>query len=159
MINISKCKPTALILTLVTLLSFQTSAAQPSINEMQTCQGMIDFVISKLEKLPSKYNKNDVETVQKGLSSYNSYIQNSFVTPGLLKFAQGNNNEANSLQKQVDVYKEKVVKSYQNQYPYNKLSMDFAVFINKCTQKAVPVGNDLAALKASLLTMVELAKK
>jgi hypothetical protein len=146
-------------MTLVTLLSFQASAAQPSINEMQTCQGMIDFVILKLEKLPSKYNENDVKIVQKGLGTYNRYIQNTYVTPGLLKYTQGKNNEANALPKQVDVYKEKVVKSYQNQYPYNKLSIDFAVFINKCTQKAVPAGNDLAALKASLLTLVELVKK
>lgn len=157
--KILKCKLSALILAAVTLLSFQTSAAKPSINDMQTCQGIINFVILKLEKLPSKYDKADIEVVQKGLSTYNKYIQNTFVSPSLLKFSKGNQNQANALQKQVDVYKEKVVKSYQNQYPYNKLSKGFVESLNKCTQKAVPTGDDLDTLKISFIKMLELIKR
>jgi hypothetical protein len=153
---ILKCKLSVLI---ITLLSFQTLASQPSINEMQTCQGLIDFVTLKLDNLPSKYDEDDVETVQNGLRTYNMYIQNTFVTPGLLKFSNGNVNKAVALQKQVDLYKEKVVKSYQNQYPYNKLSRGFVESLNKCTQKAVPSGNDLKTLKTSFIKILELINK
>ncbi len=158
MTKILKCKLPALILAVVTLLSFQTSAAKPSINDMQTCQGLIDFITLKLENLPSKYDERDVEIVQKGLSTYNQYIQNTFVSPGLLKFSKGNQKQANALQKQVDIYKEKVVNNYQNQYPYNKLSKGFVKSLNECTQKAVPAGNDLETLKTSFVKIIELIK-
>lgn len=159
MTRISKCKRQTLTLILITLLSFQVSAARPSINDMQTCQGLIDFVSLKLKNLPSKYNEEDVKTVQKGLSAYNKYIQNTFVSPSLLKFSQGNKDKAEALQKQVNTYKAKVVKSYENQYPYNKISDGFVKSLNECTQKAVPTGNDLNALKTSFVKMLELIKK
>lgn len=159
MVNKLSFKQPIKILALLTLFSFQTSAAQPSINEMQTCQGLLNFVSLKLENLPSTYEEDDLAIIEKGLSAYDKYIQNVFVSPGLLKFSGGNKSKASTLQKQVDTYKNSIVKSYQNQYPYNKLSMDFAQFINKCTKKAMPKGNDLAILKASLFKMVELANK
>jgi len=158
MTKILKFKLSVLILSVVTLFSFQTSAAQPSINDMQTCQGLINFVTLKLESLPAKYDKGNVEVVQKGLSAYNKYIQNTFVSPGLLKFSKGNKNQAKALQQQVDAYKEKVVKNYQNQYPYNKLSKGFVESLNECSRKAVPVGDDLDALKISFIKMLELIK-
>jgi hypothetical protein len=158
MIRISKCKLPAFILAVVTLSSYPTSAAKPSINEMQTCQGLIDFFSHKLENLSSKYDENDLIIVQKGLSTYNDYIQNTFVSPGLLKFSNGNQDKADALQKQVDAYKAKVVKSYQNQYPYQKISRGFVESLNECTQKAVPSGNDLDTLKISFIKMLELMK-
>ena len=159
MTKILNYKLPILILASIILLYSQISHARPSINDMQTCQGLIDFITLKLENLPSKYDKDDVEIAQKGLSTYNKYIQNTFVTPGLLKFSNGNQKKADTLQKQVDVYKESVVKSYQNQYPYNKISRGFVESLNQCTQKAVPAGNDLDTLKASFIKMVELIKK
>lgn len=156
--KIIKCKLPVFILTIATLSSYSISAAKPSINEMQTCQGLIDFVALKLEDLPKKYEDNDVKIVQKGLSAYNDYIQKAFVSPGLLKFSNGNQDKANALQKQVNAYKAKVVKSYQNQYPYHKISRGFVESLNKCTQKSVPTGNDLGALKASFVKLVELIK-
>ncbi|NQZ05731.1 MAG: hypothetical protein HRT35_01090 [Algicola sp.] len=159
MTKILKLKLPALILSAATLITFQASAAKPSINEMQTCQGLIDFVTLKLDNLPAKYNEDDVEIVQKGLRAYNKYIQKTFVNPGLLKFSNGNQNKADGLQKKVDVYKASVVKSYQNQYPYNKLSRGFVESLNKCTRKAVPAGNDLESLKTSFVKMLELIKK
>lgn len=158
MTKISKCKISTLIFIVISLHSFQASAARPSINDMQTCQGLIDFVSLKLENLPKTYNKADVEVVQKGLNVYNNFIQKTFVKPGLLKFSQGDKKKAEGMQKQVDIYKVKVLKSYQNQYPYNKISQGFVKSLNECTQKAVPNGRDLTMLKTSFIKMVELMK-
>jgi hypothetical protein len=116
-------------------------------------------VTLKLENLPSNYDEGDVEIVQKGLSNYNKYIQRTFVSPGLLTFSNGNKDKANTLQEKVDAYKKSIVKSYQNKYPYNKLSRGFVVSLSECTQKAVPSGNDLETLKASFVKMFELIKK
>ena len=156
--RILKCRMSTIVLIAVTLLSFQVSAARPSINDMQTCQGLIDFVSLKLEGLPLTYNKADVEIAQKGLDAYNKYIQSTFISPGLLTFSQGDKNKAEALQEQVNIYKVKVVKSYENQYPYNKLSKGFIKSLNECTQKAVPNGHDLNMLKNAFIKMVDMIK-
>jgi hypothetical protein len=128
------------------------------INDMQSCQGLIDFIDSKLDSAPAKYEKGDVKKVRKGLDGYNQYIQREIVEPGLLKFNGGDEAKAGAMQKQVDAYKQTLVKQYEARYPQNRLFTDHAVAVNNCAKKAVPSGQDLEALKVALNTMVELAK-
>ena len=132
--------------------------ASSLINEMQSCQGLLEFVDSKLEAMPSSYDKNDVKTVRKGLKSYNQYIQREIVAPGLLAFNGGDKTKANLMQKQVDTYKKTIVKQLNDRYPQNRLFTEQAVSINNCAKKAVPSGEELEALKKALTTMIELSK-
>jgi len=136
----------------------QTSIAAPSINDMQTCQGLLDFIDTKLNSAPAKYPAADVAKVKKGLKGYNQYIQAKIVTPGLLKFNGGDRTKANAMQKQVDAYKLSLVKGYQQRYPQNRLFTDHAIGVNNCAKKAVPAGQALTDLKIALNTMVNLAK-
>lgn len=133
------------------------SVAAPSINDMQTCQGLIDFLDHRLESAPAEYPVSDVLIIRKGLKSYNQYIQWEIISPGLLAFSSGNSKKAQALQQQVDGYKASIVKGYQKRYPDQRLYTDHAVAINNCANKAVPTGQSLTELRLAVETMVELA--
>lgn len=131
---------------------------KPSINEMQGCQAIIDFVEAKLQTTP-QYDKADIDTVLKGLGIYDRFIQDTIVTPGLLEFNGGDKAKADAMQKQVDAYKAQVKTAYDKRYPQARLFTDHAVAVNECAKKVVPEGADLEALKQAVMKMVELAKK
>ena len=152
-----KFKKVTLTMAITCVFSMPMFAA-PSINDMQGCQGLLDFVDGKLSNAPAKYHTSDVKTVRVGLKQYNDYIQNEIVTPGLVKFNKGNISKANAMQKQVDAYKLTLVKGLKTRYPQNRLFMDHAVAVNNCAKKAVPSGQALENLKAALNTMVKLSK-
>lgn len=128
------------------------------INDMQSCQGLLDFIDQKLDNAPDKYETADVTTVRKGLAQYNDYIQSEIVTPGLLSFNGGDAKKAEQMQGQVDAYKVTLVNGYQARYPQNRLFSDHAISVNNCAQKAVPAGEALENLKAALNTMLKLAQ-
>ncbi len=70
----------------------------------------------------------------------------------------GNQAKANQMQKQVDSYKQSLIKQYQKRYSQNRLFMDHALSLNNCSKKAVPSGQALEQLKLALQTMVKLPK-
>lgn len=147
-----------LLIAVITLLNSQSTFAKASINDMQTCQGLIEFLKIKLKDSNEKYNTEDINNVLKGLNAYDKYIQNNIVSPDLIKFYQGDKNKANAAQKQIDIYKQSIVEKYQQRFPQKQLYMDLAISLNNCTQKAVPVGKDFDDLKISFTKLVELIK-
>lgn len=148
------------IISAVVLALFSTASfGKGSINDMQGCQAVIDFVEAKLDPKPAQYTDKEVATVLKGLKAYDNYIQTEIVGPGLLQFNGGDQAKADAMQKQVDAYKAQVKAAYDKRYPQHKLFTDHAVAINECAKKDVPKGDDLEALKASLQMMVTLARK
>lgn len=141
------------------LLIFSKSPmAAGLINDMQSCQALINFVDNKLDSGPSNYDKGDVKKVRTGLESYNQYIQREIVSPGLLQFNNGDTTKANQMQKQIDTYKKTLVKQFEARYPQNRLFTDQAIAVNNCAKKAVPSGQELEELKEALNLMVKLAK-
>ncbi|WP_072680982.1 hypothetical protein [Arcobacter sp. LA11] len=150
-------KKVTLTISLGLLLSIPLQAA-PSINDMQSCQGLLDFIDKKLDKAPAKYSTEDIKNIREGLKGYNEYIQEEIVTPGLIKFNNGDSSKASMMQKQVDMYKLSLVNAYEKKYPANRLYTDYAVAVNNCAKKAVPKGASLEKLKISLNTIIKLAK-
>lgn len=140
------------------LLFPTTLLAAPSINEMQGCQAVLDFVSSKLDSAPANYAKADIEVIRKGLAGYNLYIQDEIITPGLLSYNKGDSAKAGLMQQQVNAYKQSLVVGLNSRYQNNRLYTDHAVAINECAKKAVPSGQALQNLKSALNTIVELAK-
>ncbi len=136
----------------------QSSMAVGLVNDMQLCQGVIEFVDNKLKKAPRYYDKADVKTVRQGLEAYNQYIQREIVAPRLLKFNGGDAEKTKQMQKQVDAYKSTVVNQLQSRYPQENLLTDHAISVNDCAKKAVPSGEDLDRLKDAVNTMVKLAQ-
>ena len=145
-----------LIIGLLLIVSKSTLAAG-LINEMQSCQAFIDFIDNKLNSAPSTYDPEDVKKVREGLGTYNQYIQRQIVSPGLLEFNGGDKDKANQMQKQVDTYKQTLVKQLEARYPQNRLFTDHAIQVNNCAKKAVPSGGELDELKEALNLMVKLA--
>lgn len=150
-------KKTILFLISTVVLS-SSLFASPSLNDMQSCQGLLDFIDKKLEKAPSKYPSSDIKLIKDGLNKYNKYIQNEIITPGLANFNKGDYSKAKLMQKQVDAYKANLVKAYSKKYPQNRLYSDYAIAVNNCAKLAVPKGKALEKLKASLHTIIKLAK-
>ena len=146
-----------MLVTILFALS-QPALANRLVNDIQGCQGYMDFIDEKLAKAPAKYPEADVKNVIKGLDAYDVYIQNQIVTPGLLKFTGGDKAKADALQKQVDDYKKTLVKNLHKRYPQPRLFMDHAVSINDCAKKAVPSGQALEDLKLALNTIVKLSQ-
>lgn len=146
------------LMALLCVLS-QPVMASPSINDMQSCQGLLDFIDSKLDPAPSKYMPADVKKVRSAFKKYNEYIQQQIVSPGLLKFNGGDVAKANLMQKQVDAYKVSLSETLQKRYPQHRLFRDQVIAVNNCAKKAVPSGQALEELKKALFIMIELAKK
>jgi len=148
----------SLILFSTLLMLSQSALANRLVNDMQGCQGYMDFIDAKLAKAPAKYSEADVKNVLKGLDAYDSFIQTTIVTPGLLKFTGGDKAKADALQQQVNEYKKNLVTNLHKRYPQPRLFMDHAVSINDCAKKAVPTGQALEDLKLALNTIVKLAQ-
>ena len=147
-------------LSLAFIAAISVSAhAKPSINDMQGCQAVIDFVDAKLASAPPQYEAADVKAARKGLKAYNSYIQNDIVSPGLLEFNGGDASKAKAMQTQVDSYKASITAALNSKFPQQRLFMDHVVALNNCAKQAVPKGTDLDALKAGMNAMVTMAKK
>ncbi|GLS90188.1 hypothetical protein GCM10007916_12550 [Psychromonas marina] len=146
-----------LIIGLLLVVS-KSSLAAGLINEMQSCQALIEFIDNKLAVAPSNYDQEDVQKVRKGLGTYDQYIQRQIVSPGLLEFNGGDKDKANQMQTQVDTYKNTLVKQLETRYPQNRLFMDHAIAVNNCAKQAVPSGGELDELKEALNLMVKLAK-
>ena len=127
------------------------------INEMQTCQGQIMFIGTKLDAAAEKYPADEVKKVRQGLEGYDQYIQTKIVSPGLLKFVGGDQAKADEMQTQVDAYKKNIVARLQKRYPQPHLFADHAMSLNECAKQAVPAGQALKDLKVALHTMLELA--
>ncbi len=136
-----------------------SAPAKPSVNEMQACQALINFIEQKLEPKPEQYTVEEVSTVLKGIKAYDNYIQQEIVTPGLLQFNGNDKAKADAMQKQVDAYKAQLSKAYQSRYPQPRLFSDHAVALNECAKKAVPSGKNLEDLKASLQMILSLASR
>ena len=127
------------------------------INDMQTCQGQIMFIGTKLDAGAAKYPADDVKKVRQGLEGYDQYIQTKIVSPGLLKFVGGDQAKADEMQTQVDAYKKNIVSRLQKRYPQPRLFADHALSLNECAKQAVPAGQALENLKVALHTMLKLA--
>ena len=147
-------------LSLATIAAMTLSAhAKPSINDMQGCQAVIDFMDAKIISASAKYDAANIDAARKGLKTYNSYIQNEIVTPGLLEYNGGDATKAKAMQAQVDTYKASVTAGLNSKFPQQRLFMDHVVALNNCAKQAVPAGTDLETLKAGMNAMVTMAKK
>jgi len=129
-----------------------------NVNQAQECQAVLDFTIERVESV-KKYDTADVKTVTKGLRAYNAFLQSEHVTPGLLEFTQGDKAAAADFQKQIDVYKAKIVQSLKAKHPQERIFTDQAVAINNCYNSA-PMGDDkLKMMTDSVQGLVALAKQ
>lgn len=145
-----------ILTALLLVISSQAALAAGLVNDMQSCQGLLEFIDKKLDTSSARYSRSDIKEVRQGLTAYDDYIQREIIAPSLLEFNGGDKGKANDMQKQVDAYKATLVGQYDARYPDNQLYMDHAIAVNECAKKAVPAGDELEALKTGLTKMVEM---
>jgi len=152
-------KKTTVVLAAILMGHFsQITHAQSLINDMQACQGLLDYMQQKLAKAPTQYETSRINAIQKALKSYDDYIQNTIITPGLLKFNGGNQTKAAAMQQQVDAYKHTITVSMIARDNSGQLTSNHAVSLNNCAKKAVPIGQNLTDLKAAINDIVAIAQ-
>lgn len=132
----------------------QPASAEKLIGDMQTCQGLLDFLDKKLASSKT-YSKSDVEKARKGLNAYNEYIQNNLISPRLAKMGE----QGSAIQKQVIEYRQAVASQYQKRFAADKIVFDNLMALDNCTKKLMPTGKTLDELKASLKVMIEMVNK
>ncbi|MEO9654071.1 hypothetical protein [Marinomonas sp.] len=148
-----------LALTSGLMLSFDVLST-PSLNEMQECQAAIDFVVDTTDKLEALYSTTELQVVREGLVSYEDFIQQEIITPGLLAYSQNDVKKVEDLQQQIDEYKRSITLRLTKHYGQERLFTDYAVMINGCAQKALPSSTeDIALLKNALETIIRLAQQ
>ena len=140
-------KPLILSLSII-ILSSGAAFAATTINDMQACQGYLDFVDNKLDDLKETYSAEDLNTIRTGLVNYNQYIQQTIITPGLLEFTGNDAQKASETQLQIDAYKTHISESLKQKYQDDKMVVDYAVVFNSCS--TFPSG--MAFLAQSLRT-------
>lgn len=141
------------------MFSFDALSA-PSLNDMQECQAVLDFVVGKTSDMTSVYPEQDLQAVREGLVVYNDFIQQDIMTPGLLAYSNNDAEKAATLQQQIDAYKTSVTARLSIRYSQDTLVTDYAVVINECAKKALPPSSsDVALLKRSLETIIQLAQQ
>ena len=145
-----------LVAALAALSLGPAAFAGPSVNDMQGCQALIDFMDAKLAAAPDKYDGGDIETAREGLKVYNAFIQNDIVTPGLLESNGDDAAKAKAMQTQANDYKNTVIAGYKKKYTDDKLYTDWTMSLNGCANKARPQGDDLIALKAGFDALLRL---
>lgn len=146
-----------LLVTMLTAASL-SSYGNTLLNDMQTCQAMLEFVDTKLGAVSSKYDKEKIAQAREGLKSYHTFIQQNVMSPGLAQFSQNDPAKAEGLRQQIYTYKRTLKESLNNRYPQDAITMDQVVAINNCTKKSLPGGSGLEALKSALLVMVDFAR-
>ncbi|MBT0586999.1 hypothetical protein [Alteromonas oceanisediminis] len=149
----------ALFVSIVVSIPSQLVEAAPSINEMQTCQGLLDYLYEKTQSTNLIYAPSDKEIIAKGLQQYDDFIQETFITPGLQSFVESTDTQVSTLQAQIDDYKVSLVEQLRLQYAEEKFVMNEVVSLNNCTKKAVPSGNALGDLKQAMERMIALVKQ
>ena len=88
-----------LIFAINLLCSPALLAANASINELNSCVALVDFVDAKLDNFASHHAVEDMAVVHSGLSAYKDFLQNDVITPKLLSMYGGNEAQAKLMQK------------------------------------------------------------
>ena len=134
------------------------NAANPSINEVNSCLALVDFVDIKLDEFAGQYNAEDIVLVHKGLSAYSDFLQNDVITPKLLSMYGGNDVQAKLMQNLFDRQKKSFFRHLNERYTKKKLFKDYAAAIKDCSGKT-RISVDVAeALKAALDNMATLVR-
>ncbi len=122
-----------LIFAINLLCSPALLAANASINELNSCVALVDFVDAKLDNFASHHAVEDMAVVHSGLSAYKDFLQNDVITPKLLSMYGGNEAQAKLMQKLFDRQRATFFKHLSERYTEKKLFTEYAAAINDCT--------------------------
>jgi hypothetical protein len=148
-----------LIFILVSLCSPVLAAGNASINELNSCRALVDFVDIKLDEFAVHYAAEDIALVHQGLSAYSEFLQHDVITPKLLNMYGGNVDQAKLMQKLFERQKVTFFRHLNERYSEKKLFTEYAAAINNCTANTRIKPEVAKALNTSLNVMIKLARQ
>jgi hypothetical protein len=134
-------------------------AATPSINELNSCLALVEFVDIKLDNFAEHYEADDMAAVHSGLSAYKNYLQNDVITPKLLSMYGGNESQAKLMQTLFDRQKATFFKHLSERYSEKKLFTEYAAAINDCTANTRIKPEVAKSLNTALDKMIVMARQ
>jgi hypothetical protein len=132
-------------------------AAGPSINEINSCLALVDFVDIKLDESSDQYDAGDMVLIHKGLSAYSEFLQHDIITPKLLSMYGGNADRAKLMQRLFERQRKSFFRHLDERYTQKKLLTDYASAILDCSGKTRLSVAVAETLKAALDNMKTLA--
>ncbi len=133
------------------------NAAEPSINEINACLALVDFVDTKLDEFSDQYDVGNMVLIHKGLSAYSEFLQHDIITPKLLSMYGGNADRAKLMQRLFERQRQSFFRHLNERYTQKKLLVDYASAINDCSGKTRLSVEVAETLKAALDNMKTLA--
>lgn len=134
-------------------------AANPSINELNSCLALVEFVDIKLDNFADHYAAEDMVIVHSGLSAYKNHLQNDVIPPKLLSMYGGNESQAKLMQRLFDRQKETFFKHLSERYSEKKLFTEYAAAINDCTENTRIRPEVAKPLNTALDKMIVMARQ
>lgn len=138
--------------------SLSWSAKAPSINELNSCLALVDFVDIKLDEFADHYSANDMFVVHKGLAAYSQFLQQEVITPKLVGMYGGNHTQAKLMQKLFDRQRKSFLQSLNDRYSEQKLLTEYAASINDCRAKTRIKADTAKALDRAITAMIRMAR-
>ena len=105
-------------------------AAGPSINEINSCLALVDFVDIKLDESSDQYDAGDMVRIHKGLFAYREFLQHDIITPKLLSMYGGNADRAKLMQRLFERQRKSFFRHLDERYTQKKLLTDYASVIH-----------------------------
>jgi len=133
--------------------------ATPSINELNSCLALVEFVDTKLNDFAANYAVADMAIVHSGLSAYKHYLQQDVITPKLLSMYGGSKPKAKLMQRLFDRQKATFFKHLTERYSERKLFTEYAAAINSCRANTRIRPEVAKSLNTALDRMILMAKK
>lgn len=150
-------KKTAFILGFI--CSPMIIAAGPSINEMNSCVALVDFVDTKLDEFADQYPADEITLVHKGLSGYSDYLKEDVISPKVLQMYGGNATQAALMHRLFDKQKATFFKHLNERYTKKKLFTEYAAAINDCSAKTRLSAGTAKDLNVALDLMIRHARQ
>ncbi|MBR7888225.1 hypothetical protein J9B83_04650 [Marinomonas sp. A79] len=132
--------------------------AGPSINQLNSCLALVDFVDIKLSEFSDHYSQEDMATVHKGLSMYSQFLQNEVITPKLVSMYGGNETQAKVMQKLFDRQRKTFLLHLNERYTEQKLLTEYAASINQCKSNTRIRPDAAKALNNAMNTIIKMVK-
>ncbi|MCB5162343.1 hypothetical protein [Marinomonas algarum] len=148
-----------LLLIIGLLCSSVSYSAGSSINELNSCLALVDFVDIKLSEFSPNYDPQDIAVVHKGLFMYSRFLQDEVITPKLVHMYGGNKTQARLMQKLFDRQRKTFLLHLNERYTEQKLFTEYADSINQCqirnpvrTEATEALGRALDTIKRMIST-------
>lgn len=138
--------------------SVSLSTAGPSINQLNSCLALVDFVDIKLNSHTEHYSAADMARVHKGLALYSKFLQEDVITPKLEGMYGGNKTQARLMQKLFDRQRKTFLHHLNERYTEKKLLTDYAASINQCSSNTRLRPDTAKALNTAMNTIIKMAK-